>query len=148
MPSVAQFIDFFVIIQIVCEESVMQNLTQWGKCYQNSQNTPHPSPLSPDHSRLPHPSNWNLSWCGELVCGDYSYIPKDTVSFLLFILSADVGGMLGLCLGASVLTLMEFAEFGVSASSGIYKRKILQSKVVPKTQVFVKVCLAQLKCFQ
>ena len=70
-----------------------------------------------------------MNWCVEAT----AISPKDTVSFLLFILSADVGGMLGLCLGASVLTLMEFAEFGVFASSGIYKRKILQSKVVPKT---------------
>ena len=59
--------------------------------------------------------------------------PKDTIWFLLLIFSADVGGMLGLCLGASVLTLIEFAEFGVFTSSGVYKRKMFQSKVMPKT---------------
>ena len=54
------------------------------------------------------------------------------IQIVLHVFSADVGGMLGLCLGASILTLLEFLEFSIGVSTGIYRSKFLNFQVTPK----------------
>mgnify|MGYP001792883093 CR=1 FL=1 len=63
------------------------------------------------------------------------------ISSILFIITANLGGTLGLCIGASMLTVCEFIEHGIVSLVYCYKRcKYNQSKthVIPEPSHFQK----------
>ena len=47
-----------------------------------------------------------------------------SVLFVVFVFSAEVGGLLGLCLGASMLTVAEIFEMLILCIAHLFKREI------------------------
>lgn len=54
--------------------------------------------------------------------GSKSHICDFIHSIVIYISPGDLGGCLGMCLGASLITIVEIIEFGIDALHGIFYR--------------------------